>query len=325
MRLTKQDYLRLYRNLVRARAYDVMFARRLRGGKLLAFYHQAEGGEAPGVGSCTFLRQDDFLYPHYRGHAVPHMLSKGIDPKAYLAEHCGKANGMSNGLSAFHPCAPEFGVYGWCGAVGFQFHVSVGFGMAAKRNRRGQVVMSNFGDGATNRGLMHEAFLMATRWELPIIWVCENNGLAMFVPYEDVYKAEHIADLAKGYGMPAEVVDGQDVIAVAKAAIKAIERARSGGGPSFIECKTTRFNEHDIGTPDLVGTRKRTPEEIETLRQRDPVKICRDKLLKSRVLTQKLIQQIDREVAAEIEEAERFADAGPLPEPSVLETALYAD
>ena len=324
MMFSNEDLLKLYTNLVRARAYDKLFASMLSRGKLLAFYHQGEGGEAPGVGACTFLRQDDFLWPHYRGHAVPHMLSKGIDIKPYLAEHCGKANGMAGGMSAFHWVAPEHGVYGTCGAVGFQFHVSVGYGMAAQRNGRGQVVMTCFGDGATNRGLIHESFLMATQWQLPIIYSCENNGLAMFVPFEDVYKAENIADIAAAYGIPSVVVDGQDVIAVAEAAVEAIERARAGGGPSFIECKTTRYHEHDIGTPDLAGVRERTPDEIAALRQRDPVKLCRERLLAEGVLTEELIAQIDAAAAAEMEEAERFADAGPLPEPSVLETTLYA-
>jgi len=325
MTFSKEELLLLYTNLVRARAYDKLFASMLSRGKLMAFFHQGEGGEAPGVGACTFLRKDDFLWPHYRGHAVPHMLSKGIDVKPYLAEHCGKANGMAGGMSAFHWVAPEYGLYGACGAVGFQFHVSVGYGMAAKRNGRQQVVMSCFGDGATNRGLMHESFLMATQWPLPIIYSCENNGLAMFVPFQDVYKAENIADIAAAYGMPSVVVDGQDVIAVAEAAVEAIERARAGGGPSFIECKTTRYHEHDIGTPDLAGTHERTEEEINVLRQRDPVNICRERLLADGVLTEDLIARIDAEAAAEMVEAERFADEGPLPDPAVLETALYAE
>ena len=134
----------------------------------------------------------------------------------------------------------------------------------------------------------------------------------------------NIASLAPGYGMPFEIVDGQDVIAVAEAALVAIERARAGAGPSFIECKTSRFHEHDIGTPDLVGTEPRSKEEIEKLRERDPVKICRDQLMARGILSEEDVERINREAAAELDEAERFADESPVPNASVLEPALYA-
>ena len=324
MQFENTDLIKLYTNLVRAREFDLLFARRLFRGQLLGFYHQAEGGEAPGVGVSTFLRKDDFLWPHLRGHGLPHLIGKGVDPKHYLAEHTGKATGLCGGMSTYHACAPDFGVYGTAGTLGSNFPIAVGWGLAAQKNGREQVIVSCFGDGGSARGTLHESFLMAMNWDLPIVWVCENNQLGMFVPIQEAHPMEDIASLALGYGMPSAVVDGQDVIAVAEAAVAAIERAREGGGPTFIECKTCRYHEHDIGTPDLAGTEPRSKEEIEKLRERDPVALCRQKLIAAGVLSQEDVERIDQDVQAELEEAERFADESPIPDPAVLDGAVYA-
>ena len=170
-----------------------LFASMLSRGKLLGFYHQAEGGEAPGVGACSLLQQDDFVFSHLRGHGLPHMIGKGVDPKLFLAEHTGKAAGLCKGVSSWHCSAPEFGIYGSSGTMGANFPVSVGYGLAAKTNKRGQVVVSCFGDGTSNRGTLHEAFLMTMNWKLPVVWVCENNGLAMYVPSNEHHPMEDIA------------------------------------------------------------------------------------------------------------------------------------
>ena len=197
MKLNKKQQITLYTNLVRAKAFDEMFVRWLSEGKLLGFYHSSEGAEAPGVGACSFLRKDDFLWPHIRGHGIPHMLSKGIDIKYYLAEHVGKSTGMCGGMSTFHSCDPEHGLFGWSGSIGSGFPVTVGYGLAAKKNGKEQVVVSCFGDGTSNRGTLHESFLMAANWKLPVVWVCENNGLSIFVPFERHHPVEilHLGEL----------------------------------------------------------------------------------------------------------------------------------
>ena len=129
MELQKEQLLKLYANLVHAREFDLLFARRLFRGQLLGFYHQAEGGEAPGVGACTLLRKDDFLWGHLRGHGIPHMIGKGVDIKYFLAEHAGKATGMCGGMSTYHAVAPEFGIYGAAGTLGSNFPIGVGWGL----------------------------------------------------------------------------------------------------------------------------------------------------------------------------------------------------
>jgi TPP-dependent pyruvate/acetoin dehydrogenase alpha subunit len=324
MKFSKKDLVTLYANLVRARAFDELFTSRLEQGKLLAFYHRSEGQEAPGVGACSFLRKDDILYHQHRGHGMPEMLSKGMDMKYFLAEHTGKSTGTCRGMSSFHGMDQEYHDFGFCGLIGSNFPVSVGYGLAAKKNNRGQVVVNLFGDGGSNRGTLHEAFLMSNNWKLPIVWICVNNGVAQFVPVKDSHPVEDIADLAKGYGMPGIVVDGQDVIAVAEVVNKAVELARKGKGPMLIECKAIRFCPHYISAPDMYGCEERSKEEIEELKKRDPIILCREKLLAQKILTKKSIENIDMEVAAELKTAEAFADESPIPDPNTFDQMLYA-
>jgi TPP-dependent pyruvate/acetoin dehydrogenase alpha subunit len=325
MALTNEQLITLYTNLVRTRAFDQTFVRRLGEGRLLGFFHPADGGEAPGVGACSFLRQDDYLWPHIRGHGLPHMIGKGLDPKYYLAEHCGKDTGMCRGLSTFHGAAPEYGIMGVAGTIGSGFPVTVGYGLAAKKNGRNQVVVNCFGDGTSNRGTFHECALMVNNWKLPVVFVCENNGMGMFVPVKDSHPVEDIASLAQGYGMPGVVVDGQDVIAVAEAVMLAVDRAREGKGPSMIEAKCERFCSHAIGIPDFAGAELRSEEQIQELREkRDPIKICREKLMEQGILTQEDVDRIQADADAEVAAAETFADESPITDPSIFPEMLYA-
>jgi pyruvate dehydrogenase E1 component alpha subunit len=240
-----------------------------------------------------------------------HMLGKGIDVKYFMAEHTGRTTGCCKGRSSYHAYFAEYGLLGITGFIGNNFPPTVGWGLACKKNGRGQVVMNCFGDGGSNRGTLHEAFLISSNWKLPIINVCENNGLAMFAPVTDCHPTENIADLAKGYGMPASIVDGQDVIACAEVALQAIEHARAGKGPYFIEAKTCRFESHCIGNPDLIGYAPRCLSE-EEMSKLDPIRICRDRLIAEGVLTQELIEQIDADAAREVAEAEQFVADSPI-------------
>lgn len=326
MEFTKEDLLKLYVNLVRTRAFDRAAVKWLATGKLLSFYHPAEGGEAPGVGGTTFLRKDDIISPHLRGHGLPHMIGKGADPKFYMAEHCGRSTGAGNGLGGVHACIDELGIFGGSGTLGSMFVLSAGWGIACQKNGRGQVVVCFFGDGTSNRGTWHEAANMAAVMKLPIVWVCENNGVAQYMPIEDAYPLKDLANMASAYGMPSAVVDGQDVVAVAEAVMSSVEMARNGGGPSFVECKTARFTAHGIGNPDKTHGKERTAEEIEKLRERDPITLFRTTLLEKGVLTPDDVERIDQEAVEEIETTESFIDESPFPDdPAILDAALYAE
>ncbi len=325
MKLGKKELIKLYTNMVRVRKMDALCIQSLQSGKIQLFYHSCQGEEAVGVGACTFLNKDDYIYHTHRGHGILHALPKGIDPKAFIAEHYGKATGAAHGMAGFHCPAPEIGILGLSGTIGSVFPISAGWGLAAKKRGKKQVVVAFFGDGTSNRGTLHPSFNLASLWKLPIVWLCENNQYAQFMPITDAYAREDIADLAAGYNMPGVVVDGQDVIAVYEAVQAAVERAREGDGPSLIECKTYRYYGHTIGTRDESHAVRRSQEEIDTWKKRDPIKLFEEKLLEQNVLTQADIERIDREGAKEAEEADKFAMESPLPDPSILEKALYAD
>jgi pyruvate dehydrogenase E1 component alpha subunit len=325
MKLTKEQLILLYTNLVRSRKLDELCVKGLSEGKLLGFFHSGQGQEAVGVGGCTFLKADDYIYPHHRGHGLSYLISKGGSPRAFLAEHHGKATGACGGISGFHNVAPELGIFGGSGTIGSAFPVSLGWGLAAKKNARGQVTVCFFGDGSSNRGTLHEAFNMAALWKLPIVWVCDNNGVAQYMPIKDAYPRDDIADLAAGYDMPGVVVDGQDVLAVCEAVTAAVERARAGEGPSVVECKTFRFRSHNEGSPDVYHAEPRPAGELQSGRKRDPVALFREKLLAQGMMTEADAERIDQEAVEEMKALEKFALESPVPERSVLERALYAD
>lgn len=321
--LTDDQKKTLFTNLLRAFHFDKMMYRRMMQGKLIGFYHPAEGGIAPGVGACSFLNVDDNLNPHHRGHGITHMLSKGIDVKTFLAEHTGKETGCCKGRSAFHFHYPDHKVYQQSGFIGHNFAPSVGWGWAAKRRNKSQVVMNCSGDGSYGEGRAHEALLMAQNWKLPIVFLCENNSMAIFSTSEEMHPMPNISSLADGYGMRSEVVDGQDVFCVAEAALNAIEIARRGDGPTLLEAKTERFKEHDIGTPDLCGWEERTQAQYDQMHEREPVKIATEKVLEWGLLSQGEIDDLHQRALDEVTAVETYADESPIARPS--EQELLAD
>jgi TPP-dependent pyruvate/acetoin dehydrogenase alpha subunit len=326
MSLDSDQMKKLFRNLVRAYHYDQMMYRRITTGQLLGFYHPGEGALAPGVGAATFLEQGDILQPHHRGHGMAHMLSRGIDLKTYLAEHTGKETGCNRGRSSFHWSYPKFGVHMSTGYIGLTFTPAVGWAWACQRRGENRVVMHCSGDGSFGQGRAHEAMLYAANWKLPFVFWCENNGMAIHATAEAMHPTADISSLAAGYGIPAVIVDGQDVFACAEAALAAIERARSGKGPSFVECKVLRFKEHDVGTPDLAGYEPRTPELHEDMRKREPVALATKRVLAEKLLTQDEVDALHEEAVAEVAEVEKFADESPVATPSEEEllAAVYA-
>jgi TPP-dependent pyruvate/acetoin dehydrogenase alpha subunit len=327
MEVTKEIMVKLYTNLVRVRKLDEVMVKALLAGKIPTFFHSQQGQEAVGVGACTFLRKDDYLYYSHRGHGIGKTLPKGVPPRAIIAEHYGKITGTCKGISGFHTADMELGIPGISGTLGAGFVLAAGFGISALLKGEGQVVLCIEGDGTYCRGTFHEAAIMAANWKLPIVWVVENNQYMTFTPICEYFPMENIAELAFGYGMPGVVVDGQDVIAVYEAVHTAVERARKREGPSLIECKTYRFRPHAEGLPDIKGTEPRPQEEIESWKKRDPILVFQKKLLKDSVLTRVDVERIDREATEEMEEAERLASEDPMPSDpeTLLKKSLFAD
>ncbi|MBW2085038.1 MAG: thiamine pyrophosphate-dependent dehydrogenase E1 component subunit alpha [Deltaproteobacteria bacterium] len=324
MKLTKDQLIKLYTLMVRTRELDGLIINALKTGKAIGFFHSGLGEEAVSIGGCTFtLKDDDYLYPHHRGHAIGFFLARGLSPKAFVAYHLCKVPQDVEG-----PTPVERGIFGVSGTIGGSFVLSVGMAITAKKNGKGQVTACFFGDGAANRGTLHEAMNLASVWNLPIAWICENNLYAQFMPFKDAFAREDIADIAASYNMPGVVVDGQDVLAVHEAVQAAVARARAGDGPSLVECKTYRYRGHSEGGPDIAHYEPRPTEEVEAWKKRDPIVLFREALLKQGTLTKADIKKIDKETETEIEALEQYADECPRPQPedpSVLDRLLYAE
>jgi acetoin:2,6-dichlorophenolindophenol oxidoreductase subunit alpha len=314
----------LYRTLLRARRLDEFARRCLTEGAIRLFWHSSAGAEAVGVGAASAFAPDDYVWYHYRGHGLPYLLGRGGDPRPLFAEHFGKATGSAKGRSGFHIVAPEVGIYGFFGYLGAGLGVSVGYGMSAKLRESGQAVLGALGDGTAQKGQFHESMNMSALWKLPIVWVCENNGWVVYTPRSGSFAipSGHFSDLVRAYGIPVNVVDGQDVFAVAEAVKTGLDHVRSGEGPYFVEAMTYRFRTHAEGQPDLAYDKPRMVEGLE----RDPVEVAKAMLIAEGKLTEGDSQALELEIAAEISEIERFCRDAPeiLPSTSDFESATYA-
>lgn len=327
MSLTKEQQVLLFTNLARAMALDRMMMRVIRAGRMVGFYHEGGVALAPGIAAGAFLTKSDVLLPHYRGHALAHSLSKGIDVKPYVAEHMGRVDGCCKGRSSFHMSFPADHVFGASGNIGFNFPMTVGYGFAAKYKGSGQIVMNCSGDGSYGEGRAHEAMLMCSNWQLPVIFWCENNGIAQHSKMSELFPGEHVSQLAAGYKIPSVVVDGQDLFALAETALTAVEHVRSGKGPFFVECMTLRSQEHNVGGLNNEGATPRDQALMEQWKaEKNPLTLAEAVLLKKKVLTQDEIARINQDAERDADEIEAFADASPKALPTVesLLSAVYA-
>jgi len=327
MPLTKDQRILLFTNLARAMAADRMMMRVIRAGRMVGFYHEGGVALAPGVAAGTFLKKDDIMWPHYRAHGLAHTMSKGVDGKSYVAEHMGRETGCCGGRSSFHGSFPAWHIFGASGNIGANFPLSIGYGFAAKYRNSGQVVMNCSGDGSYGEGRAHEAMLMCSLWQLPVVFWCENNGIAQHSTLQSLFPGEHISQLAAGYKIPAMVVDGQDLFASAEAAQKALAHVRSGKGPIFVECMTYRSQEHNVGGLNHDGPTPRAQELMDEWKaKKDPLMLAERVLLKKKILSEDEIDRIKQDAEREADAMEAFSDASPKAMPSVesLMSAVYA-
>ena len=281
--------------------------------------HLYLGEEAVAVGVCNAIRKDDYITSTHRGHG--HCIAKGAELKRTMAEILGKKTGYCKGKGgSMHIADFSIGMLGATAVVGAGIPIAVGAGLSVKLRRTDQVVACFFGEGASNQGTFHESINMASIWKLPVIFVCENNLYAMGTRQSTVMAIENVADRAVAYGIPGVVVDGNDVSAVYEAAQRAVERARKGEGPTLIECKTYRHKGHSRVDP----AKYRPKEEVEEWLAKDPIKRFKEKLLQTNTLTESKIQQIEKEISDEIEEAVKFAMESPYPAPEEALEDVYA-
>lgn len=263
--------------------------------------HGYVGEEAIAVGACYALEKDDLVLSTHRGHG--HSLAKGVSARALMSELMGKETGVCKGLGgSMHSSEPERGLIFSTAIVGGNIPMSTGVGLGIKLRKEKRVVVSFFGDGAVNTGAFHEGVNLAALWKLPVIFICENNQYAVSTPVCKSCAAKNIVDRALAYNIPGEVVDGNDVLAVYEAVLRAKEKALRGEGPSFLECRTYRWFDHGMY---FIG-KYRPEEEIEEWKKKDPIKRLKEKLLREGVPEEKL-ERIEKEVDDEIEDCVDFA------------------
>jgi pyruvate dehydrogenase E1 component alpha subunit len=307
--ISQELLLTYYKKILELRLFELKVQELYRNGRLPGFVHLYVGEEAVAVGVCSHLQTADLVFSTHRGHG--HALAKGVPAGVVLAELWGKTTGSSGGRGgSMHMYAPEYGFMGTNGIVGAPIPLATGAALSAKLRKKSQVVVCFFGDGAVNSGSFHEAVNLGAVWNLPVVYVCENNLYATEMAFRRATKNTSVASRAAAYGMAGVEVDGQDVVAVHEAAQAGIQRARQDGGPTLIECKTYRYVGHHEGDP---GTDYRTREEVQLWKEKDPVKLARKRLLGSGVVDEKELQAADQEVERLIDEAVEFAEKSPEP------------
>ena len=317
-------YMMMLRRMMLIREFEENVKQLTRGGELVGMAHCYIGEEAVAVGACAALRDDDYITGNHRSHGHP--ISKGGDVRRAMAELLGKATGYCKGKGgSMHLADFDIGILGESGIVGSALPVAVGAAMGSKMQGNDRVVVAFFGDGASNQGACHEAMNLAAIWKLPVIFLCENNQYAVTTSFRDSVAVENISDRAAAYDMPGVLVDGQDVLAMYEATVQAVERGRAGLGPTLMEARTYRFEDHSEGLARIIREPYRTEEEVDRWRLRDPIVLHSRWLIEQGIATQDEVEDVRQEVAETIAEALQFARESPYPEVEDLMTDMYAD
>lgn len=308
----------LYKMLL-IRVFEDKAAEMYARGRIAGFLHLYNGEEAVAVGAISALREEDLVVTHYRDHG--HAIAKGSDPKRLMAELFGRATGVCKGKGgSMHFYDAQVGHWGGFAIVAGHLPLAVGLAFASEYLGKGQVVLVFFGDGATNNGYFHEALNVAALWRVPVVFLCENNHYGMGTALRKSSAVQEIARKALAYDMPSERIDGMDVLAVREAAMKAVDRARQGWGPTLLEAVTYRFRGHSMADPVLY----RTKAEVEAWLKRDPIVLFRERLEQEGLLGPGEFEAMEREVIEQVEEAVRFAEESPPPPLEELYTDVYA-
>jgi pyruvate dehydrogenase E1 component alpha subunit len=319
MTLSKARKRELLRQMYTIRAFEEMAEQLYAMGKIHGTMHLSIGMEASAVGAIAALRPDDLVLSTHRGHG--HCIAKEADLNLMMAEFMGKENGYCRGRGgSMHIADVAGGNLGANGVVGGGIATAVGVGLGLKMQKRDQIILCFFGDGAANLGTFNESLNMAAIWTLPVVYVCENNQYAMSFSVKKAFAIERISDRAAGYGMPGVTIDGNDLMAVYEAVSEAVKRARKGKGPSLIENVTYRWRGHSKSDVN----RYRTREEIEAWKQKCPIKQFRAWLIEEGVLTEEKADRIEQEAYAAIDAAVEFAEASPEPTIETIEEGVYA-
>ena len=318
--LQPEYLLSLYRQMLLIRRFEEKSMEVYSAGKIGGFCHVYIGQEAVAVGALSAIGKDDYVITSYREHG--HAIAKGMSPESVMAELYGKATGCSKGKGgSMHMFDKEVNFLGGHGIVGGQIPLATGTAFASKYQGTDKVTLCFFGEAAVNQGAFHESLNMAQLWKLPCIYICENNRYGMGTSLERAMSLQDIAQKGCAYEMASEFVDGMDVLAVREATERAVKRARKDYLPTLLEVRTYRFMGHSMSDPGNYRTRA----EIEKYQERDPIKLFSASLKEEKIVDDKTLEQVDKEVREQVERSVRFAEESPFPAPEELYTDIYAN
>jgi pyruvate dehydrogenase E1 component alpha subunit len=318
--LSRETRLRIWRTMATIRCFEERVAREFKTGQVPGFVHMYIGQESVAAGVCANLTDSDYITSTHRGHG--HAVAKGCDLNAMMAEIYGRETGLCKGRGgSMHVADFSRGMVGANAIVGGGIALATGAALSAQVRGTDQVAVSFFGDGAANQGVFHESLNLAAIWKLPVVYVCENNGLAESTPADYATSVDDVSVRAVSYDIAGVTVDSLEVLEVYEAARRAVERARAGDGPTLLEAKTNRIRGHFEGDPELY----RDDQERRTAVELDPVPAYRRRLVEGSVADEAELADIQAEIDAAIDEAVEYAKASPWPDPSELERYVYAE
>ena len=314
----RTEFLSLLQTMWVIRAFEEKVSELYSRGQVAGLLHLGIGQEGVAVGVCSLLRRDDYIFGGHRAHA--HVIAKGADLGRLMAELAGRSTGYCRGKGgSMHVVAMDVGFVTATGVVGGNIPLALGAAFVCKERGKGQVAAVVFGDGAGQVGAFHESLNIASLWKLPVIFVCENNGYAEFTPLSAHTLVSRLADHARTYGIPNTTVDGNDVLAVREAVRSGVERARSGEGPTFIECLTYRLRGHYEGDP----AKYRELSEISEWKAKDPIARLANALKEKGILSEKEISEAEPRARKLVDEAVQFALAAPWPDAGDLTSQVF--
>lgn len=316
--LSQEQLVDMYRRMLLIRGFETKAKQHFEGGEIAGFLHLSAGQEAVPVGTSAALRPDDYITSTHRGHGD--VVAKGCDVRIAFAELYGRTTGACKGKGgSMHIADFRLGIIGATGIVSGSLPTAPGIALSIKMRGTDQVAVAFFGDGATAEGGFHEAMNLATVWQVPLIFVCQNNLYGLSLPFSQTGHKLDLVKRAASYNMPAVSVDGMDPIAVYEAVKEAVDRARAGGGPSFIEARTYRFLGHYVGDPGLYMPE----EEVESWKKRDPIPRMSFRLRQWGYMTSDEDEELASDVEAELNAAIEYARNSPLPEPAAALEDVY--
>jgi TPP-dependent pyruvate/acetoin dehydrogenase alpha subunit len=318
--IARMTLRRLYDQMALVRAFETRVAELYRDGEIPGFVHTSLGQEAVAVGVCGALEEADYMATTHRGHG--HVLAKGADLDGMMAELFAKSTGLCHGKGgSMHVADPSRGILGANAIVGASLPLAVGAGLSSKLLGQGRVAVAFFGEGAANQGAFHESLNLAAIWDLPVLFVCENNMYAEFTDSRKMTRVPSVAERAKAYAIDAEVVDGNDVTAVNEATIRAVDRCREGSGPVLLEVETYRWHGHYEGDAQPY----KPEEESAGWKERDPLILAERALVERGEATAQELEAVREAAAAAVETAIERARAADPPNPEEAYANVFAD